>query len=60
MRDELRKEQSNRQVVEVKLKKNALHEELKDMSSAINENTFFEQKRSKLASLNSTLLSTVN
>ncbi|CDW84841.1 UNKNOWN [Stylonychia lemnae] len=60
LRDQVKKETSERQVIEVKLKKNAIHTELKDNASSINGNTFFEQKRSKLASLNSTLLSTIN
>ena len=52
-------ERNQRLVVEGKLKKTAIHSELKENAQAITESTFFEQKRSKLASLNSTLLSTV-
>lgn len=44
----------------MKLMKNAIHTELKENYESIATNTFFEQKRSKLASLNSTLLSTVS
>eukprot|EP00347_Sterkiella_histriomuscorum_P003182 403365276 len=60
LREQLQSEQKTRQITEVKLLKNAIHNELHDMADAINANTFFEQKRSKLASLNSTLLSTIN
>ena len=49
-----------RLVVEGKLKKTAIHSELKENFKAICKNTFFEQKKSKLTSLNSTLLSTVS
>ena len=59
LRELLDKERSDKQVIEVKLKKNAIHHELKDNQSLITNNTFFEAKRSKLASLNTTLLTTV-
>jgi hypothetical protein len=54
-----KKEISDRIVIEVKLNKNAIHRELLENARAINENVFFEQKRSKLASLNNTLLANV-
>lgn len=54
------KEREQRLVIEGKLKKTAIHNELKENTQAITSNTFFEQKRSKLASLNTTLLSTIN
>ena len=60
LREQLNKERASREVIEVKLKKNAIHQELKENATQINSNTFFEAKRSKLASLNSTLLNTVS
>ena len=54
------KERNERLVIEGKLKKTAIHSELRENALAITQSTFFEQKRSKLASLNSTLLSTVS
>lgn len=60
LRDLYEKERDQRLIVEGKLKKTAIHNELKQNSDAITNATFFEQKRSKLASLNSTLLSTVS
>jgi hypothetical protein len=46
-------------VIEGKLKKTAIHAELREASEDINKNVFFEKKKSKLSSLNSTLLTTV-
>lgn len=60
LRELLDRERSDKQVIEVKLKKNAIHHELKDNQALITNNTFFEAKRSKLASLNTTLLTTVS
>ena len=60
LRQQHEKERNQRLVIEGKLKKTAIHNELKENAQAITNSTFFEQKRSKLASLNSTLLSTVS
>ena len=60
LREVYGKERDERLVIEGKLKKTAIHHELKEASEAINTNTFFEQKRSKMASINTTLLSTVS
>jgi len=60
LRDLYEKERNERLVIEGKLKKTAIHNELKDNAKEIIANTFFEQKKSKLTSLNSTLLSTVS
>jgi len=60
LREVFTKERDERLVIEGKLKKTAIHHELKEASEAINTNTFFEQKRSKMASINTTLLSTVS
>ncbi len=59
LKDVYQKERNERLVIEGKLKKTAIHSELKEASESITSNTFFEEKRSKLASINSTLLSTV-
>jgi hypothetical protein len=42
LRERFNKERSTREVIEVKLKKNAIHDELKENALAINANTFFE------------------
>ena len=60
LREAYEKERDQRLIIEGKLKKTAIHNELKENASSIASSTFFEQKRSKLASLNSTLLSTVS
>lgn len=60
LRQQFQKERDERLVIEGKLKKTAIHTELRENAQAILANTFFEQKRSKLASLNSTLLATVS
>ena len=53
-------EMQKREVLDVKLKKNAIHAELKDNYESISHNTFFEQKKSKLASINSNLKNSIN
>lgn len=59
LREEYTKERDSRLVIEGKLKKTAIHAELKEATEDISNNIFFEKKRSKLSSLNSTLLSSV-
>ena len=59
LRGEFFKERDSRLVIEGKLKKTAIHSELKEAREDITKNTFFEKKRSKLSSLDSTLLSSV-
>jgi len=60
LRDLYQKERNERLVIEGKLKKTAIHKELVEASEDLSSNAFFEKKRSKLASLNSTLLTTVS
>jgi predicted nuclease with TOPRIM domain len=59
LREQYQKERNERMVIEGKLKKTAIHAELREASEDINKNVFFEKKKSKLSSLNSTLLTTV-
>lgn len=59
LREEFLNERNSRLVIEGKLKKTAIHSELKEATEDITNNIFFEKKRSKLSSLNSTLLSSV-
>ena len=42
LKEKATKEQKTREIIEVKLKKNAIHQELKDNALSINGNTFFE------------------
>ena len=42
LREALHRETADRQVIEVKLKKNAIHTELRDNAMSITGNTFFE------------------
>jgi hypothetical protein len=60
LRVDYHKERDSRLIIEGKLKKTAIHSELKEATEDINNNIFFEKKRSKLSSLNSTLLSSVS
>lgn len=59
LREIYQTERNERMIIEGKLKKSAIHAELREASEDINQNIFFEKKRSKLSSLNSTLLTTV-
>ena len=49
LRTKYNTEKEARDTIEAKLKKNAIMNELKENSMAINENTFFESKKSKLS-----------
>ena len=60
LKEQLKQEVDQKIILESKLKRNAILQELKDNSSHIQANTFFEMKRSKLSQLNSTLLSNVH
>jgi len=60
LREKYHKEKESRQVIEVKLQRKAINQEIEDNFQAINDNVFFEQKRSKLASMNHTLYNSIN
>jgi len=42
LREALVKEKSSKDIIEIKLKKNAIHKELKENAESITDNRFFE------------------